>query len=426
MRDLRLHFNNMLIQNLNDANEALKKYMPAVKYIAGKDITLDRMTRLMSHIGNPQDNLKVIHIAGTSGKTSTSYYTASLLQHMGLNVGLTVSPHIDSVTERIQINGMPLNEAEFCKSLNEFLQLIETSPVEPTYFELLMAFAYWVFNKKRVDVAVIETGLGGMHDGSNVAKAKNKICVITDIGFDHMHILGNTISDIAAQKAGIIHDQNVVCMHRQPHAVMQAVRERILLKDADLHIVADDLAIANNLPLYQKRNFILALYAVNIFLKRQNKICSNKAIIESIKTYIPGRMDMVQVNNKTIVFDGAHNQQKMRAFVATMKQRYPNKTFVVMLAMKKGKEYTDVLTELKPIIHTLIVTEFVIKKEVNTESQNAATILQFAQNLGITAKVITDTNIAYKTLISLTSDIGVVTGSLYLIAQLREENRKIN
>lgn len=409
----------MKIHNIHDAEHALQKYIPAVKDIIGKDITLERMVQFMAHIGNPQNNLKVIHIAGTSGKTSTSYYTAALLQHSGLKVGLTVSPHIDTVAERVQINGQPLQERDFCAYLEEFLMLIKNSPVEPTYFELLVALAYWVFDKEGVDIAVIETGMGGLQDGTNVVERDDKICVITDIGYDHMHVLGNTLSDIAAQKAGIIQHKNVVCMYQQSHVIMQSIRERVEQQDADLHIVAKTSINTSNMPVYQQRNFSLALYVANIFLTRQNSVCSDTAINKARLTYIPARMDIKTISDKKILFDGAHNQQKMRAFVASVQQQFPHKKFVILLAMKQGKEYADVLAELQPIVESLILTEFAFTQDIPSVSQSCESIQHQASKLGIETSIISDQKQAFHHLLKSVKDVGIVTGSFYLIAQLR-------
>ncbi len=409
----------MIISTFLDAEIALQKYIPAVKEIIGKDITLDRMQKLMTHVGNPQNNLKVIHVAGTSGKTSTSYYCAALLQHMGYSVGLTVSPHIDTVAERVQINGQPLNQKDFCNYLEQFIKLIDTAPQQPTYFELLMAFAYWVFNKLGVEAAVTETGLGGLQDGSNVVERTDKICVITDIGFDHMHVLGNTLKDIAAQKAGIIQDQNIVCMYKQQHDIMDSILTRVQLKNADLHIIDQPAIVSSKLPAYQQRNFALALYSVNIFLKRQGSQCSPQAITAAKKTYIPARMDVKKVGSKKIIFDGAHNQQKMHAFVASLQQQYPNKKFVILLAMKQGKEYADVLAEIKPITKQLLLTTFNLTQDMHSVSQSCKTMQLQAQKLGINSVIISDQKQAYSELIAQTEDVGLATGSFYLIAQLR-------
>lgn len=141
------------IRNLQEIEAELAKYVPLVKETAAKNITLDRMRPLMTAVGNPQKRLKIIHIAGTSGKTSTAYYISSLLTAAGKKTGLTVSPHVDSVLERVQIDTKILTEKEFASALSEFMTLVENSKLQPTYFELLVAFAYWYFEKTGVDYA---------------------------------------------------------------------------------------------------------------------------------------------------------------------------------------------------------------------------------------------------------------------------------
>ncbi len=198
----------MNIRSIQEAEAALLPYVPLVAELTGKDTTLDRIVPLMKLLGDPQDKLKIIHLAGTSGKTSTAYYMSALLQATGKKVGLTVSPHIDTIAERVQIDGLPLPETEFCRELGIFLDIVEFAEAPPSYFELLYAFALWVFERQQVDYAVVETGMGGLYDATNVASRPDKVCVITDIGFDHTHILGKTLPEIAAQKVGIVHDHN--------------------------------------------------------------------------------------------------------------------------------------------------------------------------------------------------------------------------
>ena len=133
------------------ANQYLRRFHDQSK----TKYNLDNMRRLMAYLGDPQDKLRVVHVAGTSGKTSTSYYAAALLAAAGQKTGLTVSPHVDQMNERIQINGQPLGETIFCEALSEFLELVEKSSVRPSWFEALMAFAYWYFALSKVDYAVV-------------------------------------------------------------------------------------------------------------------------------------------------------------------------------------------------------------------------------------------------------------------------------
>ena len=191
----------------------------------------------MDYLGNPQNQLKVIHVAGTSGKTSTSYYAAALLAATGKKVGLTVSPHIAEINERVQINLLPMPEAEFCKELSEFLALIETSQINPSWFEFLIAFDYWEFAKQAADYAVVEVGLGGLLDGTNVIDRADKVCIITDIGLDHVRVLGHSLPEIAAQKAGIIQPRNVVFSYSQAANITDIIKNQAEQMQAELHLI---------------------------------------------------------------------------------------------------------------------------------------------------------------------------------------------
>ena len=183
------------IHTLAEANLALRPFYDYSRTA----YTLDVMKALMEHLGNPQNQLRVLHVAGTSGKTSTAYYCAALLKEAGKKVGLSVSPHVDTVNERLQINGQPMPEAEFCKVLSEFLDVVAESGIKPSYFELLVAMTYWEFARQKVDYAVIEVGLGGLRDGTNVIERADKVCLITDIGLDHTEILGHTLTKITGE-----------------------------------------------------------------------------------------------------------------------------------------------------------------------------------------------------------------------------------
>ena len=213
------------IKTFEDVSTVLRPYVPLVKELTGKDTVFDRILPLMDFLGHPENELRTIHIAGTSGKTSTSYYISSLLTLAGQNVGLTVSPHIDQISERTQINGQPLDETTFCQQLSIFLDLVDQSKIKPSYFELIYSFSIWLFAKLKVDYAVIETGVGGLYDATNIVDREDKVCVITDIGYDHMQLLGNTLSSIAAQKVGIVHKGNELLMYRQSQEVMAVIED---------------------------------------------------------------------------------------------------------------------------------------------------------------------------------------------------------
>src|SRR5581483_2006875 len=325
------------ISNFAEANAALQTYYDVP---GSNTYTLDRMRALMAYLGNPQDRLKVVHIAGTSGKGSTAYYVTSLLHEMGAaKVGLHVSPHVNEVNERLQINGIPVPEADFCRSLRAFLDVVQNSGVMPSYFELMVAFAYYEFDRRQVDYAVIEVGLGGLLDSTNVISREDKVCIITDIGLDHTRVLGNTLSLIAAQKAGIIQQQNTVFTYQQSEEVMRAIRTVCDGQQGILRVIVPQVtpyAGMAALPLFQQRNMYLALQAAQHVCKRDGlSPVGEEQIAHAAQVYIPGRMDVVYSQGKTIIFDGAHNEQKMRVLLASVRAAFPGQDIAVLWRFRK-------------------------------------------------------------------------------------------
>lgn len=423
---------NYTFTSLEAAEAKLAQYVPAVKEITGKDITLQRMQPLMEALGNPQDKLKIIHVAGTSGKTSTAYYIAKMLQQPGTKVGLTVSPHIDKVTERLQINSEPIDEWTFCEELGTFLSVIEPVRPQPTYFELLVAFAYWYFEKSGVDIAVVETGFGGLHDGTNVAQSSDKVCVITDIGLDHIAILGDTLPKIAAQKAGIIHPGNQVFTYRQPSDVMEVFERHCREVGATLHVVEQEtlrqqfgIDELSELPLFQQRNWLLARQVCEYVAKISSRETANILLEESTSVQVPGRMEIMQVAQKTLLLDGAHNQQKMQAFAESFQQYFPGRKATVLLSLKKDKAYRQVFKILKPITDVLIVTSFDALQDLPVSSMDPEVLAAAAKQEGFNeVHVLPNIKDAYMKLVSMPGSYGIVTGSFYLLGLIRKLQSK--
>lgn len=413
------------INSFAEAKKALYEYIPhgagMTKY------NLDNMTKLMDYLGNPQDNLKIIHIAGTSGKTSTSYYVASLLRQSGYSVGLTVSPHIDEINERAQIDLSSLPEKEYCAELSQFLNIVKVSNLSPSYFELLIAFTYWLFVKRGMEYAVAEVGLGGLMDGTNVVNRTDKVCVITDIGLDHTKILGDTITKIAHQKAGIIRRQNTVFMYPQDEDVMSVIKKRCSEHDAELHLVKpdqqnyDDLT---SLPLFQKRNLHLAVQAVNYILRRDHgKTLTTGEIQRAADVYIPGRMEMVSYNNRTIILDGSHNEQKISALVESMRQKYPTDSIALLVSFGENKQTSvmNCLKLLRTISPSIILTAFNLGQDEVRVAIKPDALAILAEEVGF-IDIITEPepHKALELLAEKTADIGLVTGSFYLLNHIRE------
>ncbi len=419
------------IKSFDDVETALRPYVPLVKELTGKDTVLDRIKPLMSYLGNPENKLRTIHLAGTSGKTSTAYYIASLLSLAGKNVGLTVSPHIDSINERTQINGQPLNDSEFFAELTAFLELVDGSSIKPSYFELVYAFSIWLFAKYKVDYAVIETGLGGLYDATNVVTRADKVCVLTDIGYDHMNILGSTIPEITRQKVGIVHEGNSLLMYEQGKEVMDVVNDWLKNHHADLHLANQEDEESNyglgsnfkDLPDFQKRNWLLAYFVYRFVASRDSLSALEDASLEaSQRISIPARMDISETNGKRITLDGAHNYQKMAAFISSYKHKFPNSRPAVLLAFKSDKAYIEALPLIKDIASQIIVTTFKSSQDLPVVSCPPEDIASELSKIGVSnVSVEPDNKKAYDQLLKAESKDLVITGSFYLIAQIRNK-----
>ncbi len=413
----------MTLDNFEQIEEVLRAYVPLVSSYGYDGMSLERMWPLLKLAGNPHKKLKAIHISGTSGKTSTAYFIAAQLRSTGKKVGLTVSPHVDSIAERIQINGQPLDEKVFASELSIFLDLVENSKIVPSYFELLVVFIYWEFVRKNVDYAVIETGMGGLLDGTNVITRADKVCVITDIGFDHMHVLGKTLSEIATQKAGIIHAQNEVFMFEQSSEIMEPILNSVRDKHAKLNMLSDnvDISLSNtdvaDLPLFQQRNWLLA-HKVSEFVCKRDKLTLTKVNPSSL--IVPGRMEkLVCGDGSVLLMDGAHNEQKVGVFIKSYKYVFPNQKATVMLALKKGKDYPPVIDKLSEIADSVIITTFNTSQDLPSVSQDPEKLRKYCQSIGLDAVIYSDNKEAINQLLNTKSKIKLIIGSFYLLGQIR-------
>jgi dihydrofolate synthase/folylpolyglutamate synthase len=416
------------IRSIKEAEAALLPYVPLVSQLSGKDTTLDRIRPLMDLLGNPQDQLKVIHIAGTSGKTSTAYYMSALLSAAGKKTGLTVSPHVDSITERVQINGKPMPEADFYRELGTFLEVIKRAGQRPSYFELLYAFALWTLARQNVDYAVVETGVGGLYDATNIASRPDKVCIITDIGFDHTHLLGNTLSEIASQKIGIVHSQNHVFTYRQPDEAMEVIEQWTGDYQAYLHVIDEEAASApDTMPAYQQRNWQLA-YAAYEYLAERDKLqhLTSQVLGKTRQIRIPGRMEIKRLNGKTIVMDGAHNAQKMAAFIDSFKRLYPDVKPAVLLALKTGKEYEELAPLFISWASRVIVTTFDTSQDLPVKSTDPEILAEAFRSAGVAnVESIPGHQAAFQALLAVPDKVCIITGSFYLLSQIRNNEHLV-
>jgi len=411
------------ISNFGQAHQLLSQYVERNKKPGS--YSLERMRELMIKLDNPQDTFKTIHVAGTSGKTSTCYYVTALLQAAGQKVGLTVSPHVDEVNERVQINLTPLPEQTFCQKLGDFVDMVDKTGLEVTYFELLISFAYWTFAQERVDYAVVEVGLGGLLDGTNVISREDKVSVITDIGLDHINVLGDTVGKIAAQKAGIIQSHNAVFMYSQSVEVMLPVIGRCKQMHAQLHklTLPSDELLPEYLPPFQQRNWYLAKAVFDFVVERDGLVVpAESPIIAASHTTVPARLEVIRKAGKTIIIDGSHNGQKMKALAAGIQKLFPNKKAAALVSFvtSDASRAPSALEQLLPIASSLIITTFNGEQDTPKQSVDPEVIAEAARQQGFKAiSVISSPEQAYTELLKQPEDILLVTGSFYLLNHIR-------
>lgn len=410
-----------MIKTMDEAVAALMGYIPA-SGLMHHNYKLDRMRQLMELLDNPQDSFKSIHIAGTSGKTSTAYFIRGLLQTAGVKTGLTISPHITSITERVQVDGAAVGDEMFIRQLNELIDKVGTSTIQPTYFELLVALAYMIFREEKVDYAVIETGLGGLLDATNVITRQDKICVITDIGFDHMDVLGTTLREIAAQKAGIIQSGNLLVLQHQDTEIEKVISDYAATKNVRDIILVEPGDALSDLPIFQQRNWSAAMAAYEVVAKREGlEVLSNADLRNIIWQQPPGRMEMVTVNDKTIIMDGAHNPQKLHALVNSIREKgFTSLDIIVSFVSDKHSQLEANLRELQPMTNQLVVTDFSVMRDVGKSASSSSDIAAAARQLGMSPVEIHEPRQALERLLVQSESPILITGSLYLVAALRD------
>ena len=343
--------------------------------------TLERISALVDMLGSPQLTYPTIHVGGTNGKTTTSRMIDSLLFEMGLRTGRFTSPHLESYLERICINGQPIDAKELIFSFNDisaYLDLMDTKFDNPiSFFEAITALAFAAFAEHPIDVGVIEVGMGGQWDATNVVDAD--VSVIMPIGLDHMEYLGNTISEIAATKAGIIKEQGfVVLAQQEPEAAVELLR-RAAEVGADvaregLEYSIDSRAIAVGgqlisvtglrghydeifLPLHGKHqasNAAAALIAVEAFFGEQDlDIDAVRAGFANVTS--PGRCEIIH-RDPTIILDAAHNPHGAKAIAETIQSEFTFDDVTGIVALMADKDALGILQALEPVMNQIIVT----------------------------------------------------------------------
>jgi dihydrofolate synthase/folylpolyglutamate synthase len=364
-------------------------YEDAVRALEARGFTrmvfdLSRIESLLDLLGTPQRAYPSIHLTGTNGKTSTARMIDALVRAHGLRTGRYTSPHLDTVRERISLDGQPIDEERFVAVYQEvapLAELVDSKVGEPlTYFDMTTTLAFATFADAPVDVAVVEVGLGGADDSTNVLHAGT--CVITPIGLDHTEWLGDTIADIALAKAGIVHSGATVICAAQAEEAVEPILERcaevgatIAREGREFGVLHRELAVGGQvltlqglggvyqgvfLPLHgahQAQNAALALAAVEAFLGAG---ASRALDAETVRAGFadatsPGRLERVRTA-PTILLDAAHNPHGMAATVTALQEEFSFRRLVAVVAVLADKDAAGMLELLEPVVDEVVVS----------------------------------------------------------------------
>ena len=316
----------------------------------GKATGLEVSTALLGKLEYPEKNMDIIHIAGTNGKGSTAAFLASLLKESGKRVGLFTSPHLITFRERIQINGNYISEDDVVFWGEKVLEAARGLEVDATMFDIALAMALLYFKSQEVEVVILETGLGGRYDSTRALSVVPKVSVITNIGFDHTAVLGNTLEEIAENKADIIRKDTVAVI-----AKMDEKAQKVIVSHCEKlsvpYVFAMDMELDPKWELgllgdYQKENAQNALAAYESYMKGK---MDQEVIALGLKNAThPGRLQIIQ-KDPLVIVDGAHNPQGVSALSRSLKALYPKEKFTFVVGVLADKDYGHMMEEMLPL-----------------------------------------------------------------------------
>lgn len=342
-----------------------------VSELAKADFSLDRMFALMDALGNPQAKYPIIHVAGTKGKGSTSALCASALTAAGYKVGLYTSPHLEDYVERIQINGSPLTHEGLAALVDEVKPAVARVP-KLTTFEITTAIAFLAFAQQNVDAAVIEVGLGGRLDATNVVTPR--VSVITSLSMDHIAVLGDTLAKIAGEKAGIIKEGIPVVTSPQKAEALEVIERVASERNAPLTIVGKDVTFQSQSASLDGQTFILhpSSFILSIPLLGSHQLTNAATAYAALKASgldvsddaiqkgfsqvkWPARFEVAR-REPPVIFDSAHNDDSFARLRETLETYFPERPVYLILGASEDKNLAGMLREMKPKIRKLIVT----------------------------------------------------------------------
>lgn len=438
MSDLETKYNQALDYLYSFVDYSLKHSSELAK----AEFNLDRMFALMSELGDPQQTYPIIHVAGTKGKGSVSALCASGLQAAGYTVGLYTSPHLLDYVERIQVNGKPIAHTEMVELVSEIKPAVARVP-KLTTFEITTALAFLAFARNHVNAAVIEVGLGGRLDATNVVTPN--VSVITSLSYDHMAVLGDTLEKIAGEKAGIIKHGVPVVSAPQADEALQVLERVAMEKNSPFTLVGRDvtferlssslegqsLAITGNLeqstlalklPLlgsHQIENAAIACTA----LKSSGIPISNQDIQKGFSEVKWRARFEVARRDPPVIFDSAHNQDSFAKLRATLDEHFPGKMIILIFGASEDKNIPGMFAELKPRIKRLLAT-----RADHPRALEPGHIIRLADEAEIESEAVSPVEMALARALEISAKDGSIVlsaGSMFVTAEVMRAWQKL-
>lgn len=405
--------------------------------LAKAEFNLDRMRDLMHLLGDPQNDYPIIHIAGSKGKGSTAAFTASALRAADYRVGLYTSPHLQDFTERIQIDGVPIPKDEFAALVEEIKPAVAQVPYITT-FELTTALAFLYFSRQKITAAVIEVGLGGRLDATNIVTPL--ISVITSLSLEHTAVLGNTLTEIAREKAGIVKDGHPFVSAPQKAEAVAVLDLAAEEHDVPLTLVGRDIfykvkkksidgqmlevwmrnsaKMKLSIPLlgeHQVENAVTAYAA--LIAARQEGLVFNAAHLKQgfAETKWPGRFEIWR-EKPPIVLDSAHNPDSFAKLRQTLDEYFPEWPIILIFGVSEDKNVGEMLAELAPRLEKVILT-----RSEHPRAVEAQKLIEFAEQAGVTCEAVEPVEEAVNRALELAGERALLlsAGSIFLTAAVR-------
>lgn len=428
----------------SDDYEAVKDWIFNLKLFGDVKLRLAVMERLLAAMGDPHRRLRVVHVGGTNGKGSTVAMVASILESAGYRVGMFTKPHLTSFTERISVNGAQISERKIIAMINGMLPAVEAVAAEyqhPTFFEITAALMFKYFADEKVDFAVVEVGMGGRLDATNVVDAL--VSVITNVSLEHTKVLGDTVGKIAAEKAGIVKEGGILVTSSGDEKALEVFRKVCAEKRARMIVVGGDVVFekmrsdingqtfnlrasygrsfeALHVPLLGEHQITNAAAAVGAIeaLKTRGIEIPEAAVHEGLaKVKWPGRLEVMQ-EKPYVVIDGAKDVLATRTLAAEVPKIFSYDKLVLVVSMSRDKKTGEMMDELLPAADYVVATRHNVKGRAIEPEELA----KAAEDAGKACTVIDDSKDAVREAMKLAGENGLVlvAGSIFLAGEARE------